>query len=238
MPKATESRLLTCAVQKSTKIWNLSTRRAESISKADADRRNQLMLESPSHSDGDLLRLLSGGDERAFVEFYRKHQGVVYRFALQMSGKTEIAEEVTQEVFLAVMNAGVRYDAERGSVVAFLYGIARNFVLRALERERPYITVLDDPAADYADRLAREVTAGQDIIADLTQNERIETLRKAVLALPPAYREVVVLCDLHERDYADAACALGCAIGTVRSRLHRARALLAEKMRAGERCAV
>ncbi len=73
---------------------------------------------------------------------------------------------------------------------------------------------------------------------DLAQNERLETLRKAVLALPPAYREVVVLCDLHERDYADAASALGCAIGTVRSRLHRARALLAEKMRAGERCAV
>ena len=79
---------------------------------------------------------------------------------------------------------------------------------------------------------------GQHLPGDLAQNERIETLRKAVLALPPAYREVVVLCDLHERDYAEAASALGCAIGTVRSRLHRARALLAEKMRAGERCAV
>jgi RNA polymerase sigma-70 factor (ECF subfamily) len=106
------------------------------------------MLESPSHSDGDLLRLLSGGDEKAFLEFYRRHQGVVYRFALQMSGKTEIAEEVTQDVFMVVMKIGpARYDSERGSVAAFLYGIARNFVLRALERERPYINVLDDPAA-------------------------------------------------------------------------------------------
>jgi RNA polymerase sigma-70 factor (ECF subfamily) len=191
-------------------------------------------MESPSRSDGDLLRLLSGGDEKAFVEFYRKHQGVVYRFALQMSGKTEIAEEVTQEVFLVVMKSAQRYDSERGSVAAFLYGIARNFVLRALERERPYITVLDDPAGDYADRVAGE----HDIFGDLAQSERLETLRKAVLALPPAYREVVVLCDLHERDYAEAASALGCAIGTVRSRLHRARALLAEKMRASERCAV
>jgi RNA polymerase sigma-70 factor (ECF subfamily) len=215
-------------------IWNLSARRGESLSKADADRRNQLMLESPSRSDGDLLRLLSGGDERAFVEFYRKHQSLVYRFALQMSGKTEIAEEVTQDVFVVVMNSGKRYDSERGSVAAFLYGIARNFVLRALERERPYITVLDDPAGDYAGRIVAE----QDLFGDLAQTERIETLRKAVLALPPAYREVVVLCDLHERDYAEAASALGCAIGTVRSRLHRARALLAEKMRAGERCAV
>jgi|ERR1700722_5124269 RNA polymerase sigma-70 factor, ECF subfamily len=215
-------------------IWNLSARRGESLSKADADRRNQLMLESPSRSDGDLLRLLSGGDEKAFIEFYRKHQGAVYRFALQMSGKTEIAEEVTQDVFVVVMNLGARYDSERGSVAAFLYGIARNFVLRALERERPYITVLDDPSGDYADRAVAE----QDIFGDLAQNERVETLRKAVLALPPAYREVVVLCDLHERDYAEAATVLGCAIGTVRSRLHRARALLTEKMRAGERCAV
>src|SRR6202050_673236 len=126
-----------------TNIWNLSARRGESSSKADADRRNQLMLESPSRSDGDLLRVLSGGDEKAFIEFYRKHQGVVYRFALQMSGKTEIAEEVTQDVFMVVMGSA-RYDSERGSVAAFLYGIARNIVLRALERERPYITVLDD----------------------------------------------------------------------------------------------
>jgi RNA polymerase sigma-70 factor, ECF subfamily len=217
-----------------TNIWNLSARRGELLSKADADRRNQLMLESPSRSDGDLLRLLSGGDEKAFIEFYRKHQGVVYRFALQMSGKTEIAEEVTQEVFVVLMKSAKRYDSDRGSVAAFLYGIARNFVLRALERERPYITVLDDPAGDYAGR----VLAEHDIFGDLAQNERLETLRKAVLALPPTYREVVVLCDLHERDYADAAAALGCAIGTVRSRLHRARALLAEKMRASERCAV
>jgi RNA polymerase sigma-70 factor (ECF subfamily) len=218
-------------------IWNLSVSRGESLSKADADRRNQLM-ESPSRSDGDLLRLLSGGDEKAFIEFYRKHQGMVYRFALHMSGKAEIAEEVTQDVFVVVMKSAERYDSERGSVAAFLYGIARNFVLRALERERPYITVLDDPASDYAERLTTEVAAEQDIFGDLARNERLETLRKAVLALPPAYREVVVLCDLHERDYTEAASALGCAIGTVRSRLHRARALLGEKMRASERCAV
>jgi RNA polymerase sigma-70 factor (ECF subfamily) len=214
--------------------WNFCGPSPEYLSKADADRRNQLMLESPSHSDGDLLRLVSAGDEAAFLEFYRKHQGLVYRFALQMSGKTEIAEEVTQDVFMVVMGSARSYDSERGSVAAFLYGIARNVVLRALERERPYITVLDDVDSEYARGLTAE---HQDLLGDLARNERVETLRKAVLALPPAYREVVVLCDLHERDYAEAASALGCAIGTVRSRLHRARALLMEKLRAGERVA-
>jgi RNA polymerase sigma-70 factor, ECF subfamily len=218
-----------------TRKWNFPDRRAEYLSKADADRRNQLMLESPSHSDGDLLRLLSAGDEAAFIEFYRRHQGLVYRFALQMSGKTEIAEEVTQDVFMVVMRSAGRYDSERGSVPAFLYGIARNVVLRALERERPYMTAtFDDAESEYASRLTVE---HQDVLGDLARNERIEMLRSAVLALPPAYREVVVLCDLHERDYAEAASALGCAVGTVRSRLHRARALLMEKLRAGERVA-
>jgi len=192
------------------------------------------MLESPSHSDDDLLRLIAKGHEPAFVEFYRKHQGSVYRFALHMSGKTEIAEEVTQEVFLTVMAVAKQYDSERGSAVSYLYGITRNFVLRCLERERPYVAALEDVENEQADAMADE----HDLLSELARNERIELLHKAVLALPPAYREVVVLCDLNEMDYAEAAGALGCAIGTIRSRLHRARALLMEKMRAAERCAV
>jgi len=192
------------------------------------------MLESPSHSDDDLLRLIAKGHEPAFVAFYRKHQSSVYRFALHMSGKTEIAEEVTQEVFLTVMSVAKQYDSKRGSVVSYLYGITRNFVLRCLERERPYVAALEDVENEQAAALADE----HDLLSELARTERIESLRKAVLALPPAYREVVVLCDLNEMDYAQAAGALGCAIGTIRSRLHRARALLMEKMRAAERCAV
>jgi len=192
------------------------------------------MLESPSHSDDDLLRLIARGHEPAFVEFYRKHQKSVYHFAFHMSGQTEVAEEVTQEVFLTVMSVAKQYDSKRGSAVSYLYGITRNFVLRCLERERPYIATLDDVESEHANTLVQE----RDLLGELARNERIESLRKAVLALPPAYREVVVLCDLNEMDYAQAAGVLGCAIGTIRSRLHRARALLMEKMRAAERCAV
>lgn len=190
------------------------------------------MLESPSHSDDDLLRLISNGQEFAFLAFYRRHQSAVYRFALQMSGKPQIAEEVTQDVFMTVMRVAKHYDSKRGSAPAYLYGIARNFVLRSLERERPYTTALEEVENENS------LAADRDLVGELTRNERIESLRKAVLALPPAYREVVVLCDLNEMDYAQAAAALGCAIGTIRSRLHRARALLMEKMRAAERCVV
>jgi len=184
--------------------------------------------------DSDFLQRIARGDEIAFLTFYRRHQGPVYRFALQMSGRAEIAEEVTQDVFMMIMRSPKQYDPGRGSVAAYLYGIARNLVLRRLEQERPYLAALDDPDSRNAQLAAR----GPDPLSDLTLSERVESLRKAVLALPPAYREVVVLCDLEEMDYAEAATALQCAIGTVRSRLHRARALLAEKMRAEERCAV
>lgn len=193
------------------------------------------MLDSPSHtSDDDLLQLIAAGEEAAFLQFYRRHQSAVFRFALQMSGKTEVAEEVTQDVFMVVMRAPKQFDATRGSAASYLYGIARNLVLRCLDREKPYLTVLDDPDSGYSGQLA----SVDDIAAEMARAQRIDTLRRAVLALPPAYREVVVLCDLHELDYAQAAGVLDCAIGTIRSRLHRARALLAEKMRAAERCTV
>jgi len=70
-----------------------------------------------------------------------------------------------------------------------------------------------------------------DPLADLAARERVDALRRAVSSLPRRYREVVVLCDLEEVDYAEAAAALGCPIGTVRSRLHRARMMLAGKLR-------
>ena len=190
------------------------------------------MLESPTHSDGDLLRLMRAGDEQAFTALYRRHQGPVFRFALQMGGSTEMAEEVTQEVFMIVMRDSKQYDPNRGALSAYLFGIARNLVLRFLERERPYVVSSDEAESDRLEN----VPDGQDVFGELHRNSEIEQLRKAVLALPPNYREAVVLCDLHEMDYAAAAAVIGCAVGTVRSRLHRARALLMEKMRAADRC--
>ncbi|HST24182.1 MAG TPA: RNA polymerase sigma factor [Blastocatellia bacterium] len=190
-----------------------------------------VMTLASTTSDEDLLRLVMAGDEDAFTDLYRRRQSGVYRFALQMSGSKTVAEDVTQEVFITLMREGARYDPQRGAVAAYLYGIARNHVLRRLERERMFIQMAD--ASEDVDALAPiSVIADADPLADLTRNEMVETVRAAVLALPAHYREVVVLCDLHEISYQEAASVIGCAVGTVRSRLHRARALLVEKLRA------
>ncbi|HSD45281.1 MAG TPA: RNA polymerase sigma factor [Pyrinomonadaceae bacterium] len=182
-------------------------------------------------SDNELLRLMLAGDEDALAQLYRRRQGSVYRFALQMSGSKPIAEDVTQEVFLFLMREGQVFDPDRGALSAFLLGVARNYVLRRLRVDQ-----LLSPLADDGEEGGAPFQAGTDLcpLDDLTRAETIDSVRKAVLSLPPKYREVVVLCELQDVSYVETAEILGCAIGTVRSRLHRARALLLTKLRPAE----
>lgn len=195
------------------------------------------MKASPEHSDEELLRLTVAGDADAFTTLYRRRQAGIYRFALQMCGSEGIAEDVTQEVFMTLVRRESQiFDPSRGTLAAYLYGIARNQVLRRLEKERHFVALVEDTAKDGSatattEHPATTAAAANDPLAELTRHELIESVQQAVLALPAHYREVVVLCELHEMSYAEAATALGCAVGTVRSRLHRARALLVERLR-------
>jgi RNA polymerase sigma-70 factor (ECF subfamily) len=182
-------------------------------------------------SDDELLRLMLAGDENAFVTLYRRRQGGIYRFALQMSGSAVIAEDVTQEVFMVLMSDLKNFDTAKGSLSAYLYGVARNHVLRALSRDRSFVSI-GDSYEEEGETTHEQLRSQDDPLGDLTRSEAIESVRQAVTALPAHYREVVVLCDLHEMSYAEAAQILNCAVGTIRSRLHRARALLIEKLRA------
>jgi RNA polymerase sigma-70 factor (ECF subfamily) len=177
-------------------------------------------------NDDDLLRLLRSGDEEAFLALYRRRQGAIYRFALHVSGSASAAEDIVQEVFITLLRGDCGYNPERGTLSGYLFGVARKQALRLLERTRADVAI--EPESEEAS--VPELSVDDDPLAGLTHRESLEALRKAVAALPRRYREVVALCDLEEIDYADAAAALGCPIGTVRSRLHRARALLLEKL--------
>lgn len=179
-------------------------------------------------SDTELLRSMLAGDDEALTLLYRRRQAGVYRFALQMSGSKSIAEDVTQEVFLFLMREGNVFDPARGSVSAFLFGVARNYVLRRLRVEH-VLAPLNDESDD--ETLLLQTSTELCPLEDMTRAETIESVRKAVLSLPAKYREVVVLCELQDVSYGETAEILGCAIGTVRSRLHRARALLLAKLR-------
>jgi len=170
------------------------------------------------------------GDGGAFEQLYQRWQSPLYRFALRMSGSETIAEDVTQEVFLTLMRDGRQYSG-RGSFAAYIFTIARHRVWRRLQRERWFVNLeIEEGVESDAGLTTDRLIAQADPLADLTRGEMVEAVRRAVIALPAHYREVVLLCYLHELSYAEAAEVIGCELGTVRSRLHRARALLAEKL--------
>jgi len=178
-------------------------------------------------SDSELLSFMLEGDEEALTILFRRRQGSIYRFTLHMSGSPSLAEDVTQEVFMVLMRDGTTFDEARGSLNSFVLGIARNLMRQKLSREQFYVSLGD---SSEGGSIGQEPHNDGELIDDLVRNETVRSVRKAVLSLPERYREVVVLCDLQEMSYLEASIVLKCAIGTVRSRLHRARALLLEKL--------
>ena len=178
--------------------------------------------------DGDLLRLALAGDEAAFLALYHKLKSGIFRYAFYMTNSRAAAEEVTQEVFICLLNEGRNYREDRGDVGAFAFGIARNFVRRIGRRERTYEPLPGDHAlASFSSRL---VSAPEALAGQLIRKQMVEQVQSAIATLPDHYRQAVVLCDLCELSYEEAASRLRCALGTIRSRLNRAHALLAEKL--------
>ena len=172
-----------------------------------------------------LLTRASEGDEAAFGELYARYQRQIFHYAARMCG-VAAGDDVVQETFLAVLRQGGRFDPAKGTVPAYLYGIARHHVIKRLDRQG---MTLSEPL----EIMASEAIAPQDTPLETMARERmIGVVRQAVQSLPPAYREVVALCDLQEMDYATVAQVIQCPIGTVRSRLHRARGLLLKKLSA------
>jgi len=179
-------------------------------------------------ADDVLLAKAAKGDEDAFTVLYRRHQAVLYRFALRMTGSAWAAEEIVQDIFMTLVRDPRKYDQGRGALQPFLFGVARNRVMKHLERS-PRDIALDTDGED--------TRAGSVILQDsftpaawAEQRERVKRVRDAVLDLPPDFREAVVLCELEELSYEEAAQAVGCPIGTIRSRLHRGKALLLAKL--------
>lgn len=177
--------------------------------------------------DQQLLSQLAKGKQAAFQACYERYQAPIFRFAWHMSGNRSTAEEVTQEVFLRLIHKPGKFDASKGTLAGYLFGIARNVMRREMAESRldvalEHVELSDTPA----------FAAACDVLDELDRQERIELLHKSVLALPAAYREALVLCDLEEMSYPEAAAILECAEGTVASRLHRARAMLKARVQA------
>jgi RNA polymerase sigma-70 factor (ECF subfamily) len=177
-------------------------------------------------SDAELHRAALAGSGEAMAALYRRHGGLVYRFTLQMSRNEGVAEEITQEVFLALLTQMDRFDAGRGTLSTWLCGIARRQLWKHLERNDSAVLF------DLDEEGAAELPCPGDGPAELLlRSEAVAAVRAGMDELPPVLREVVILCALEEMSYEQAAQVLEVPVGTVRSRLHRAKARLAGLLR-------
>jgi RNA polymerase sigma-70 factor (ECF subfamily) len=191
------------------------------------------MQEPERKPDRVLVEQFRAGDREAFTALYHAHFPAVYRFAFYMTGDRLRAAEITQDAFVWLVHHADDFDAERGDLGAFLGGVARKLLLRQQRTERRWLP-FDGTVAACETQNGSGGFAGE-----MEREEEAAQLRRAIAALPVRYREAVVLCDLQSKSYEEAAALLGCAMGTVRSRLHRARELLVRKFqgkREGQRC--
>ena len=192
-------------------------------------------------TDDSLLERMIAGDEAAFTLLYRRKHPAIYRFILHMGGNAELAEDVTQEAFMALIRHPRRFDPAKGNLTGFLFGIARNHLRKRWERDRRLVGL---PDGEHPAELSAHAGNNGNGMYYAPQNgnapaqtdplaasELAARVQQAIATLPEGYREVVALCELEEMSYEEAAAALDCPVGTIRSRLHRAKALLVEKLR-------
>ena len=173
--------------------------------------------------DDDAIQMarLAAGDASALRELYERHGRALLRFSLAMCRSRQAAEDLVHDTFVDLLRGPSLFDPAQGSVYAYLCGTLRHRISRHYRQQKRWVALDSDDDTPLmhdghipgpADEIARsQVTAA---------------FRSALLELPLQHREIIALCDLEELPYQTVAGILDCPIGTVRSRLHRARALL------------
>lgn len=168
-----------------------------------------------------LLAKALSGDAKALELLYRRESGAVYRYALALCGDEAAARDAMQEAFSQLLLQPQGFDATRGSLGAYLAGIARHQLLARWREARRFVAQFDGDEADDDD----DAVPASDTL--LVQAQCSERLWAAIRRLPWSQREALVLVDLQERAYQDAAEIAGISVDVLRTRLHRARQRLA-----------
>ncbi|MFZ6732397.1 RNA polymerase sigma factor [Undibacterium sp. Ji42W] len=178
-------------------------------------------------TDSSLLTQMRDGDVAAFQRLYQRHQGPIYRYSLMRCGQSALAADVVQDVFMGLLSKSYRYDAGLGSLQNFLFGVARNLLLKQDQTERRHQPLpafgKEFDEEDGEEVLMSEAAESTDVIFHQQMTEHV---RRAVAVLRPHYRDVIILYELQELSYAEIAVICNIDIGTVRSRLSRARAAI------------
>lgn len=174
----------------------------------------------------DLLPRCRAGDEVAWRELVTLHSRKVFGLAYRFTGRVDEAEDLTQEVFVKVYRTLDRYRESEGSFSAWLMAVARNHAIDHYRRRKEeMLRRADDP--QLLEHMAASV---EHPIAGLERQERARLVHRGLRALPPELRLPLVLCDLQGLPYDEIATALNLPLGTVKSRINRARLELAKRL--------
>jgi RNA polymerase sigma-70 factor (ECF subfamily) len=150
--------------------------------------------------------------EAEFQRYFDEHKDAVYRFAWRMTSSAAVAEDISQDVFLSLFRQAKRFDPSRGTMRAFLLGIARNLTLKLWRDEERWEQLGDDEFATQPTH-----------VEHIVRSEIAAAVGNAVRSLPPLQREVLILAEYEDLSLEEIARAVESEIGTVKSRLHRAR---------------
>ena len=195
--------------------------------------------DSRASSDAELAGRLKQKDEHAFMSLYDLHRSSVFRFLMHMTGSIVAAEELTQEVFVVILDAmctGIigQFDPRKGTLEGYLLGIARNLARAEKRRMHRLISldnVIESPEWERLLNTMFQESRNSDLAALMASRSELRVVYRAIQDLPEHYREAVVLCGLQQKSYKDAALILQCSEGTIASRMNRAKAILASRLR-------
>lgn len=189
----------------------------------------QAVLSEAGQRDQDIVALLQGGSlDAAFGRLADRYGNKVFRLCCSLLRDPDQAADAAQESLLRVWKALPSFD-ERASLSTWIYTITRNRCLTAIERRREHDS-MSDPAIEQAAEAASAATASGSGAAEGPQDHLV-LLRELVDALPEQFRGTLTLFYYEERSISEVAAMLGQPEGTVKTRLHRARAMLLARVR-------
>jgi len=189
---------------------------------------NPTQPKTGSLSDAELVRRCRGGDSAAWEEVIRTYSRRVYNLAYRFSNRHELAEDLTQEVFVRVYRSLDQYDPQAGDLAHWLMRLARNLIIDDYRRRTRTPTDLGDDLESHEYHLR----SGQDAPdRGIERSERAHQVHQAIARLSPELRECVILRDIEELSYLEIVEILGIPLGTVKSRINRGRIELARILR-------
>ena len=200
---------------------NFSRARRPNVSTAGG--RRVTYMKTNSDDSADMARLAQG-DASALRPLYERHGRALLRFSAAMCRSRQVAEDLVHDTFVALLREPFSFDPALGTVYGYLCGVLRHRVSRHYRQEKRWVTL------DTEDESSEPQAPTQSPADEIARSEVTAAFRRAMLELPLQHREIIALCDLEELPYATVATILGCPVGTVRSRLHRARALLSIRL--------